>query len=31
MPREAPAAPYRVLIVDDEESTRLLLARLLTN
>ena len=28
MPREAPA--HRVLIVDDEESTRLLLARLLT-
>jgi len=30
MPREAQAA-HRVLIVDDEESTRLLLARLLTN
>jgi DNA-binding response OmpR family regulator len=31
MPREERAAHYRVLIVDDEESTRLLLARLLTN
>ena len=31
MPREERAAPCRVLIVDDEESTRLLLARLLTN
>ena len=29
MPREERAAPHRVLIVDDEESTRLLLARLL--
>jgi DNA-binding response OmpR family regulator len=29
MPREERAAHYRVLIVDDEESTRLLLARLL--
>ena len=31
MPREQRAAPYRVLVVDDEESTRLLLARLLSN
>ena len=31
MPREERAPHHRVLIVDDEESTRLLLARLLTN